>query len=366
MKQHSVKKLIQMARVELDMRVKEMVYFMVRGRDYKLLNEYILKINRLKDIDEILFEASNCLKDILNYELFAFAFHNTRALDIWVDPRYYQDSLFIEQIKMKMNCQEIDTNMHTFNKAESGMRQDDEATPFSPQFIGENTLAYAMNFGNESAMLYVMPGRSVLKHQQEIIEMLVKVLTVVLDNYLNRKRLEETAMLDPLTECFNRRILDDLLIREVARAERYGINLSVIMLDVDHFKMVNDTYGHQAGDFILRELSRLLKTTLRKSDYLVRYGGEEFIMILPEISIENTLLVSERLRQMIEEQRFMFGAQALQITSSFGISSFSSRKSAADMVREADEMLYHSKNTGRNRVSYREEVPEEATSLLQD
>jgi len=199
--QNRVKKLIQRARGEIDLRLREIACFIVRGRDYKLLNEYILKINRLKDIDEILFEASNCLKDILNYELFAFAFRNTQGLDIWVDPRYYQDSLFIDQIKHQMNCQEIDTKMHSFNRPElrPGLMLDPNgsADPISALFIGENTLSYSINFENECAMLYVLPQTSVLNHQKEIIEMIVKVLTVVLDNYLNRRRLEETAMLGP-------------------------------------------------------------------------------------------------------------------------------------------------------------------------
>lgn len=354
--------MIQRARGELDLRLREIAYFIVRGRDYKLLNEYILKINRLKNIDEILFEASNCLKDILNYELFAFAFRNAQGLDIWVDPRYYQDSLFIDQIKLEMNCQEIDTRMHTFNKPETG--PDKAADPFSPLFIGKETLSYAINFENERAMLYVLPATSVLDHQKEIIEMIVKVLNVVLENYLNRKRLEETAMLDPMTECFNRRILDDLLNREVSRAQRYGMNLSVVMLDVDHFKAINDTCGHQAGDFVLRELSKILKSALRKSDYLIRYGGEEFVIILPEILIENTLLVSERIRQAIADHNFSFSGQVLRITSSFGISSFSNDKTADDMIREADSMLYCSKKNGRNRVSYAEGLLETTTSLL--
>ncbi len=361
MKQNRVKKLIQYARIELDLRLKKIAYFVVRGRDYKLLNEYILKINRLKDIDEILFEASNCLKDILNYELFAFAFRNSEALDIWVDPRYYQDSLFIDQIRLEMNCQELDTRMHTFTLPVQGKTPD----PFSPAFIGENTLSYAINFENDAAMLYILPGRSVLSHQKEIIEMMVKVLTVVLDNYLNRKRLEETAMLDPMTECYNRRILDDLLNREVSRAQRYGAELSVVMLDVDHFKTINDTHGHLAGDFVLRELSRILKAALRKSDYLIRYGGEEFMIILPEISLENTLLVSERIRQAISDHLIVFNNQGLRITASFGISSFCDRKSAEDMISEADGMLYCSKKNGRNRVSFAE-VQREATSLMQD
>jgi len=168
-----------------------------------------------------------------------------------------------------------------------------------------------------------------------------------------------------MTECFNRRILDDLLNREVSRAERYGTSLSVVMLDVDHFKAVNDTYGHQAGDFILRELSRILKSALRKSDYLIRYGGEEFIMILPEIPVENTLLVSERIRQAIAEHGFQFNDRMLRVTSSFGISSFTTGRTADDMIKEADKMLYCSKNTGRNRVSCAIGL-REAASLVRD
>src|SRR3989338_10837727 len=168
--------------------------------------------------------------------------------------------------------------------------------------------------------------------------------------------LESENITDPLTKVYNRRYLDRRLDEEVARSRRYAIDLSILMLDIDHFKQVNDTYGHQAGDVTLGTLCSLVKGDLRDLDVVARYGGEEFLVICTNTPINGAALVAERLRRLVESQQVEItdgsGArQTIQITISIGVAGFSaSVDSKEKLVQAADQALYHAKEEGRNRV----------------
>lgn len=168
--------------------------------------------------------------------------------------------------------------------------------------------------------------------------------------------LEVENITDPLTKVYNRRYLDRRLEEEVARSKRYALELSVLMLDIDHFKRVNDTYGHQAGDVTLTTLSRLVKTSLRDLDVVARYGGEEFLVICTNTAIDGAALVAERLRQLVESHQIEItdgsgGSQTIQISISIGVAGLSaSVDSKEKLVQAADQALYRAKEEGRNRV----------------
>ena len=170
----------------------------------------------------------------------------------------------------------------------------------------------------------------------------------------DNRRLEALATTDPLTRVLNRRALLDRLNAEVDRARRFNGVLSLLVLDVDHFKPINDTYGHLAGDSVLRQLGALLDDAVRKVDIVARYGGEEFVMLLPETTRDGGILFAERLaRTDCVSKAFDVGLEhPVHLTVSIGIASFPSPRvtTTEDLFARADEALYRAKSGGRNRV----------------
>ncbi len=165
--------------------------------------------------------------------------------------------------------------------------------------------------------------------------------------YKHTKHLSET---DALTKLNNRRCFENCFDKEFARAKRYGNKLSIGIIDVDFFKKINDTYGHLCGDYILQEVAYNIVNNFRQTDFVFRYGGEEFTVILTETSAESAQIPFERLRKTIEEQVFRYDNKDIKVTISAGISSNTKLQDAWDMLDEADKALYKAKNNGRNRV----------------
>ncbi|PWF44995.1 sensor domain-containing diguanylate cyclase [Massilia glaciei] len=164
-------------------------------------------------------------------------------------------------------------------------------------------------------------------------------------------QLKEQALHDPMTGLFNRRYLDTIVPHELARCERDQIPLCLMMLDIDYFKKVNDTYGHQGGDAVLKELAALLMASIRSSDVACRYGGEEFLLLLPNMSVANALLRGEQLRAEFAGKTVRFGAANINATLSIGIACFpGDGRSPDELIGCADLALYRAKAEGRNRV----------------
>jgi len=155
---------------------------------------------------------------------------------------------------------------------------------------------------------------------------------------------------DALTGAQNRRGMDTILAREVARAKRDGNRLVIAMIDVDHFKNVNDTYGHDAGDRLLVHLSMITKSVLRESDALVRYGGEEFLLILPEADIKGAEFVLNRLRQVISKSPLIYDDKKIEVTVSAGLAQLQQEENGHHLILRADKALYEAKQAGRNCV----------------
>ncbi|MEW6742286.1 MAG: GGDEF domain-containing protein [Planctomycetota bacterium] len=168
-----------------------------------------------------------------------------------------------------------------------------------------------------------------------------------------RELLRQQAIQDPLTGLFNRRYLEDNLLRELARAQRRNAPLCLAMLDLDHFKRFNDAYGHEAGDLLLRELGRVLRENLRKSDIVCRYGGEEFVLVLPDSSVADTRARVEQISVLVKGLQIRRGEQLLAATTvSAGIVSVPEHGSTVEeLVRSADGALYAAKQAGRDRVA---------------
>jgi two-component system cell cycle response regulator len=166
--------------------------------------------------------------------------------------------------------------------------------------------------------------------------------------------LNQAANTDPLTKCFNKGYFLEAIEAEVKRAKALATKLSLIFLDLDHFKKVNDTYGHEGGDFVLKEFTNLIRGTgiLKQKDIFARYGGEEFCLMMPGTSVEDAAQVAETLRGKIHGHEFNDEGTRIAVTSSLGVSELKSDHDvASDLIKAADKALYESKQGGRNRVS---------------
>jgi diguanylate cyclase (GGDEF)-like protein len=156
---------------------------------------------------------------------------------------------------------------------------------------------------------------------------------------------------DGLTQVYNRRYFNEALEREFNRSKRYGRALSLIAFDIDHFKKVNDTHGHLAGDNLLRHLASAVRSRLRREDIFARTGGEEFAILLPEIALEGARITAEKARRIVEQTPLAFDKQTISCTVSFGVAmSEDADSSAEDLYKRADERLYDAKLAGRNRI----------------
>jgi diguanylate cyclase (GGDEF)-like protein len=173
------------------------------------------------------------------------------------------------------------------------------------------------------------------------------------DEEKSLRRMYEAALRDGLTGVFNRKHLEERLDAEIAYAHRRQTELSVVMLDVDHFKRVNDTYGHLAGDAVLKGVAETLLRTIRSEDVLGRYGGEEFVVVTRGIAVTGAHLLAERLRATLAATKIPFGPTLLTLTASAGVASLGccgGRTDKTTLLSVADARLYRAKQAGRNRV----------------
>ncbi|WP_045054391.1 diguanylate cyclase [Aliterella atlantica] len=208
--------------------------------------------------------------------------------------------------------------------------------------------------GEALGMLYLSSPESAtpIEAKQQLAITVAEHIALALANIKLRQTLENQSIRDPLTGLFNRRYMEESLEREIQRCDRKQQSLGVIMLDVDHFKRFNDTFGHEAGDSILKELGQFLQKYVRGSDIACRYGGEEFTLILPEVSLEITNRRAEQIREGIKHLSVQYRHESLgQITLSLGVASFPEHGVTGQVViRQADAALYRAKQEGRDAV----------------
>ena len=211
---------------------------------------------------------------------------------------------------------------------------------------------------------------SITHENMKLLTILTKECSLVMENTLLYERLRKKHLslekanreikllsrTDSLTGCYNRGYLNEVLPREIARALRYKRPLTVAMCDIDHFKKVNDTYGHQCGDEVLKKFVRSIIELIRAdTDWLARYGGEEFLLVLPETTLDNASGMAERLRKHIAQKKIKTEEDSLSITASFGVTGFNASTTSDPITGEAligsaDRYLYEAKTLGRNRV----------------
>jgi len=197
-------------------------------------------------------------------------------------------------------------------------------------------------------VLHVKSHKSFDDIELRSLVILTTLIAVSLE-YIQSSRL---AMFDSLTGLFIRRQMNLHIEHEIGRIKRYGGRFAVAMLDIDHFKRVNDTYGHLFGDQVLQELAQLIRNTIRQNvDIPCRYGGEEFIIILPQSNIDKAFAVTDRLREICEQHEFMYKGKAIQVTFSAGVIEVDTYETnPKEVVSRVDKLLYYAKENGRNFV----------------
>lgn len=190
-----------------------------------------------------------------------------------------------------------------------------------------------------------------LRGEDKNITSLYLTVQDVTELALYEHRLLEMNMRDGLTGVYNRRFLEQRLAEEFERHVRYSRNFSIIMFDIDFFKKVNDTYGHQCGDLVLKGVSGKIASMIRKSDFLARYGGEEFCCLLPETGLASAKLLAERFRTSIAELTQVYQSKDITVTISLGVTELTRQHaSPTSLLERADEALYQAKHAGRNQV----------------
>jgi diguanylate cyclase (GGDEF)-like protein len=208
------------------------------------------------------------------------------------------------------------------------------------------------SYGDKVGVLAIESARpgTFLPGDVQPLESVADICAAAIRNAQHVEQLNKLAVLDGLTGIFNRRYFEHRILEEIERAGRYETALALVMLDIDGFKRLNDEFGHLLGDEVLRQLAGLLTQQLRKADVVCRYGGEEFAILLPEITGENAGSVADKLRRVIEA--FPFPGVPRPVTISAGVARFPDNGSTRDdLVKAADEALYNAKQSGRNRIS---------------
>ena len=201
------------------------------------------------------------------------------------------------------------------------------------------------------ALLLTRERESFTARELRLLRIYCNQAAVVLENAIVHERVENLAATDGLTGLFNRRYFDSAFARELARCDRSSSSLGLLLADIDHFKSFNDTYGHAMGDLVLKKVAGILSGALRKADVLARFGGEEFVILLPSVTARGALESAERLRQSVAGAGVHPGGPRKQVTVSIGAALFPTDASDSEsLLKAADEALYEAKHLGRNRV----------------
>ena len=313
-----------------------------READHGRLARYIVSLNQKESPEEIINELANCLKNILNYRLFGFAIKQGETTDVWLDPQMYKNSLE-EIVKKDFHLE----NRFQINYLNHRIGSDETV---GKKFSMENLTTYELSSKDYQAKVYMLAADQNLDRQGDMIQMILQSTQAALSKQISIERLTDAAIIDPLTGCYNRREFENQLKKNMARSVRHKNSLSIFMFDLDHFKDINDRYGHPAGDQVLKEVSAAVESSIRKGDILARYGGEEFIAILPGTDQQKAKELAERLREAISRLDIRNGDRSLSVTASFGVAEMQPGTTMDRLVAEADAMLYKAKKNGRNTV----------------
>lgn len=295
--------------------------FYKKEKDRK--EKLIKKMEMIKKEEDRLKERSRELEEEISSHLFFY------DLIRKVAPILEREELlntFLETLKKQKDIEEI--------------RFEEEGKDYFKFYLGKEKFSF---------WTVKTKSKKVLEYFSRYTELL-KLCLERIDLYIKMQRL---SIYDSLTGIYNRRYFTERYMEEFARAEKFNLHLSFLMVDIDHFKKINDIYGHLIGDVILKEIAKILKENIREIDFVARFGGEEFSIILPETDKAGAIMVGERIRSKMAAQRFRAFDEVLNASVSVGIASYPQNTLYSDVLIEiADKALYKAKVEGRNRVCW--------------
>jgi diguanylate cyclase (GGDEF)-like protein len=315
-------------------------------------NLFILRIF-LKNIDAEIVEACGgheALKAIRKHEFAAAILDvNMPDMDGYELARRIRSQRRCEDLPIIFLSAVYSDNYHIFKGYNAGA-VDFLAKPFMPEVLIGKILFFIKIYNQQLRL-------------KEIIKELKRTKALMMEQ---NKVLEELASQDMLTGLYNRRQLAKILRREADRCRREGGDLSLLIFDLDYFKQVNDTYGHDFGDYVIKEFAARILSCISDSDHAFRFGGEEFIVVLPQTDLRGAVATAENIRRLCEEKLFQSLPHAISMTVSVGVASYRNDppQRQRDMIRHADSALYHAKQNGRNQVSVYSGSAPEASFLV--
>jgi two-component system cell cycle response regulator len=320
-----------------------------------ILSEIGRVARSLVRFDESFTSVMSVVARVVDFTVGAMAFVEDDDLDVFLLLQRPASAAVVEEIKARL--------LEAIAAARAGVPfAKVQARLFTPAVTSEPPAevlggfsAFPVTVSGRLAGLLAIGGKDaghVGSDREALLAQAANQAHIVLENARLFERIRNLSIRDGLTDLYNHKHTMELLANEFSRAGRYEEGLSLIMLDIDHFKKVNDEHGHQAGDSVLRDVARLLRDTLRAVDAVGRYGGEEFTALLPHTGHEDALRTGERVRDAVADHAFRVGHRELRVTVSVGVASYPAEgiDSPGDLVREADRALYRAKQAGRNRV----------------
>lgn len=318
--------------------------------DLKLLSHLLTDLHRRQSLEGIMGQAAHCLFDIIEDRLTAVAVLSDPRPKVWTIP--FQAGLSVERVIFN-DFPLVDFSRHPIPYVDT--LQSGGCAP--PGAYASGNPVFSMDITTESTgfRFYIQPceyprDATCFLHA-DIRHLVLESAAIALSRQMKIDGLKRAAAVDPLTGCYNRREFEIQLKRCISTAVRQGHPLSLIMFDLDHFKKVNDRYGHPAGDAVLSRVAETVQAGMRKGDILARYGGEEFMAILPGTARNRAIELAERLRRKISGQVISHEGRRIRVTASFGIAELArSDPGMTPLVVAADAMLYRAKLNGRNRI----------------
>ncbi|MDD5772040.1 MAG: sensor domain-containing diguanylate cyclase [bacterium] len=320
-----------------------------------VLNEISYLNRNIYDLENILQSILNLLQGIIKFEIGVIFLAEEKIMLIFSREKQSNEN----------NEKAINTAINNFNqlagqrisKNEMKIKVIDSGNISTNSNQSINSFIFSEIYAKNNIMGILMIGCYQENAYSDIdsksLNSFVTHASIVMDNARLYQKLESLTVIDELTKIYNKRYLAQIIPQELSRVERYRRTLSIIMFDIDFFKKVNDAYGCIQGDIILKEVVKIARVTLRKVDILIRYGGEEFIILLPEVNLEIAQNIAERIRKAVEVFSFSGQKEPLRITISLGVTTCTKElidEGGKKLISVANEALYEAKKSGRNRV----------------
>ncbi|PIE03182.1 MAG: hypothetical protein CSA81_03360 [Acidobacteria bacterium] len=323
----------------------------------KLVNQIHQAIFEVHNLKEGILKLSEIYKKVLGYSLSCFYFNcDSESRMIFNLAEALTETSFREIKHAIYRLAEVEGHLieDQVETEIEGSFGDISGTVSNEHFFVQPLSSQAVQFG--FLAFYTRDPLKIPNQAKKLFKVTRQASNLVIDNLLMNEQIRLLSVIDNLTQIYNRRHFMEYFVKELDRCKRLSLKVSVILIDIDDFKQVNDVHNHLSGDLVLKDVAQLIKASIRKMDIPARYGGEEFICLLPETSVEEAILVSERIRASIETFTFYtYDKQPINITVSVGICHSADKVQLNDpleWIKMADTRLYHAKRTGKNRVCH--------------